>query len=261
MVVNEQKLRVELLNKQPVELISITNSLLSLGNQYRRFCYSRGNTGPYYDVKLYVEKIESGSIITDLVSVSPAIYLPFFENINSVVEFGLHLKTAYNYFRGKSEPPAKFEKVDYEDLGNIIEPIAKDVGGQFNIINSGPGSVYFNVFSTDSSEAKSLKKKINAEKRIVDKSLSGIQEQMLFYWHQANKGAANKKGDLGIIETLSDKPVKVLFDTDAIKMAMLNGHRNIFKLAFIVDVQVQTINGEPKIYKVIRVHESFLQNH
>jgi hypothetical protein len=253
----KEKLRVELLNKEPIELIALTNSLLSLGNQYKRFCDRHGNSGQYYEARLYINEIKSGSVITDLISMSPFVALPFIENANTIFEFGNYLKTAFDKFRGGSSFDLKLDKKDYEDLSCILEPVARDNGAQYNILNTGAGNVYVNIFSTNSIEAKQMQRRINAERNKKSDSDSNSYEKEIFYWYQARKGAPSKNGDLGIIESISNKPLKVLFDTETIKMALVDGVRNPFKMAFVVDVQLKTIDEKPIAYKITRVYESF----
>ena len=52
--------------------------------------------------RVYISKIESGSIITHLVDLFP-IAIPFIENSNTIVEFTKHLKGTFDYFLGRGD--------------------------------------------------------------------------------------------------------------------------------------------------------------
>lgn len=57
-------------------------------------------------------------------------------------------------------------------------------------------------------------------------------------------------GDKATIEDITKRPLKVIFENNAVKEAMLGGDAKFkkpwHKLAYVVDVEVQTINREAK---------------
>jgi hypothetical protein len=82
------RLTIEIANQQPVELLDLTTSLLSVGDEYRRFATSRGLVGAE-DARFYIQQIRTGSIIADLVPILPiaaAVTLPLLEHVNNVVQ-------------------------------------------------------------------------------------------------------------------------------------------------------------------------------
>lgn len=62
-----------------------------------------------------------------------------------------------------------------------------------------------------------------------------------------------------MIESISKAPVKVIFENNAVKKAMLMGDERFGKswheLAYIVDVSVQTIQGVPKVYTILNYYD------
>jgi hypothetical protein len=74
------------------------------------------------------------------------------------------------------------------------------------------------------------------------------------YWWQT-RNDTSQTGDRAIIESISTKPVKVILESEQIKANMLKLDENLFKHAFIIDVDVETIEGRVAFYKVIDVHE------
>ena len=77
----------------------------------------------------------------------------------------------------------------------------------------------------------------------------------LLYWHQARNDARSTTGDKGIIESISDMPVKVICMKDSLKTEMILDIQNPFKEAYIVDVAVETINGKPAVYKIMAMYD------
>ena len=78
-------------------------------------------------------------------------------------------------------------------------------------------------------------------------------------WYQTKFDSESHTGDKAIIEAISKKAVKVIFDNNAVKEAMLRGDERYskpwHKLAYIVDVEVQTVNGTPKLYTVLKYYQ------
>ena len=51
--------------------------------------------------------------------------------------------------------------------------------------------------------------------------------------------------------------VKVAFSDETIKAMMLFEDKNPFRMAYVVDVSVETIEGRPALYNVLAVHDKF----
>jgi hypothetical protein len=71
------------------------------------------------------------------------------------------------------------------------------------------------------------------------------------------RGDLNSKvGDRGVTEKFSPKPVKLHFMTPEVKACILDKPENPFKMAYVVDGQVSTVEGKPALYKIAAVHET-----
>jgi len=70
-------------------------------------------------------------------------------------------------------------------------------------------------------------------------------------WNQTKFDDESHTGDRAVIESISKSPIKVIFENNAVKKAMLGGDSRFSKpwheLAYIVDVQVQTLHDVPKV--------------
>lgn len=82
---------------------------------------------------------------------------------------------------------------------------------------------------------------------------------MLFF-QQASRAAGKSSGrtaDKAIIPSVSEKALPVYFVKDAgLKEQMVQGQTNpLTDTAYIVDVDVQMVEGEPKGYVVTHVHK------
>ena len=251
-------LTIEIKNREPIELVDLTRSFTSFADEYKRYLSSHEIITPVDEIKLYIKEIRTGSIIADLVALAP-LALPFAENANTIIGFSTYLKSAYDYLTGKSTDKPILDRQNYQNLSNFIEPVVKDNGSQMNCHTTINGNVQLTI-NLNSLEANAAQ---NSAKREIDAlaaPVTGVHDKVLLYWYQARNDPRSTTGDKAIIESIYPNPVKVIFDSELIKMKMLSDPENIFVHAYVVDVSVETIKGKPAIYKIINIHEKIERN-
>lgn len=246
-------LRYDFKNTEPVELLDLTQSLVALGDEYKRFLGSNPGYGAPTELKLYVRDIRAGSVIADLIAFAPFM-LVFMEHANSVVAFGQYLHAAYRFLTSKTkDKPLAVDKRNYENLSQIVEPVAKDGGSQLNIstINNQENNVYLtiNINSMEANMAQNIARREIASMR---EPATRFREQAVMYWYQA-RDDFGPAGDLGIIESITTKPVKVTFLSNDIKQQMIYP-AVLFRKAHVVDVEVESVQGQPVLYKIVKYH-------
>lgn len=253
---SEAKLIIKIENKQPVEIVDFTESFKALGGEYYKYLSESPNFKLNKETKLYVTEITTGSIITVLSDMVPAV-LPFVENSNSVIEFATFLKSGFTYFLDKSKPkPREFDIADCNNFNNIIKPVAKDNGSQ--ILFTGDFKDSNVTFNFSSVEANAIQNGIRIYKSELKEPDSSVKEKVLFYWDTAKYTNRSMSVDRGRIDSLCDKALKVIFDLDGqTKAGMIAMNENPFHYIFIVDVEVLTVNNIPAVYKIKRLHEAF----
>ena len=92
---------------------------------------------------------------------------------------------------------------------------------------------------------------IKIEKKKEDEENQNIFEDRLIKFVQTrtdNKDYGNKS----ICENISKKEIKTIFENDTIKNDILD---NPYHYAFLVDLEVQYINQEAKLYKIIKLKD------
>lgn len=243
-------LTIEIKNTKPVELADLTQAFLSFSEEFKRTLEIADPEAAAADVRLYVKELRTGSIIADIIAISPQL-LQSVSYASAVWSFAKHLKGAYEFLTGKTDVEPSLDKTSYENLSNFIEPIAKDNGSQVNI-GTVNGPVYVSMTSTEANAAQNTARRKIEELKEPE---SRTHEKVLLYWYQARNDATSTAGDKGIIESISRRAVKVICATDAIKSRMILDDANPFRYAYVVDVIVETVREKPAAYKVIAVHE------
>lgn len=247
---NETKLTIEIQNRQPVELLDLTNSFMSLADEYRRFVQVQGTVTCLDDVRLYIKEIRSGSIITDLVALSAA-GLPFAEHAVTILDFSKYMKMAYAFLTGKSNDRPPMAKPNLINLMRFVDPVARDNASQMNIstIVNGDLNLVLNIGALEANAAQNV---VGRELKAMKEPSSGFQEQVVLYWYQARNDLAATTGDRAIIESIHVGAVKTIFGLPELKAKML---LDPFSYAYLVDVFVETVGGRPALYKISAIHD------
>lgn len=251
-------LRIE--NKRPVELEDLARSMFAVGDEYRRFVATNLPEADAGDVKLYVREIRTGSVIAELVALAPYA-LQLMDTGLTVLEYAKRLKELADWATGKSDAkPEALEKATLQSLSHLLEPVAKDNGSQLNVgaVNV-HGNVVLNV-TVSSVEANAGQNRIGREIAAQKEPTTGLHEQVVMYWAQARNQPDGATGDKARIESIYKGDVKVRFANDQLKAQMLFEPNHPFELAFVVDVQVETVNDKPVLYKVLKIHEQLPRN-
>lgn len=142
----------------------------------------------------------------------------------------------------------------------IVEPVAKDNGSQMNI-NVSDGGKVINQFIINSNEAKAMQNQIGRLVDDMDTPEDNIHHRKVMYWYQTKFDPESETGNRAIIDDLTKSSLKVIFENNAVKEAMLHSEPKFGKpwheLAYVVDVEVQTVRGIPKLYKVLKYYPEY----
>lgn len=152
------RLSIKIDNKNPLELNQLTVSLNALACQYDSFL-RKSKTFDYHKSqrKLYISKLESGSLYAELLPV----VMPLLTDFNSIVAFGYYLKDWYNYFLGEGDKPdEELTKADCADLSKIVSQTANDNGSNLDINIRGNDNV-INVINISSIPANAIQNGIS----------------------------------------------------------------------------------------------------
>ena len=248
-------------NTRPIELIDFTSSLLAVGEQYRSFIRRQGGQWADDDYRLYVKEVRTGSIIAEMISHAAqgqmlAPFVPF------VVQFTHYLSDCFDFLKGVKDAKDIKElfsgatKKDYQQVSQIIEPVAKDGGSQINFVANDGGTIIFNA-PLSSIEANAVQNGLRRQIDAIPETITGVHRDQVLYWYQVRADLATKPGDKAIIERFSRRPVRVRFNSDEVKQAMLDREDNPFRKIYVVDVDVTVLSEKPVLYKVLDVKDAF----
>ncbi len=250
-------LRVEIKNQRPVELADFTASMSAFAEAFKDYAAAHTQDPQPENMRLYVRSMQDGSIVAELVALAEQTQF-ILENAEVLAGFVGNLQDVISYFLGttRAAPAGIPSTKQARQIGSIVEPIAKDSASQMNIAIA--GGVHFHApvqINLTSLEANAVQ---NAAARFLGPSLpaSCVASDQLMTLDQVKNRLKAKTGDYGIIETITDRPVRLQFLSEEAKRAVLElDHENPLQSVFLVDVEVRTVEGKPRLYRIIEVKD------
>jgi len=256
--IESKRLEIVFDNTVPVTLTDLTLSLLSISNDFEEFI---GNEMPpdatHVRGELLVKEIKTGSIVIELMTQTLP-FIPLLWEGGAVLEWTNYAKDTLMWLIGKTDQPSRnISKHDLKNWHSILQPVAKDNGSQLNFNVTNRGQI-INHFYVNSKEANVAQSKITHEIELIDEPTNQAFKKRVMTWYQAKFDKQSQTGNKAIIESISSKPLRVLFDNNAVRSQMyeqgLDLQRPWHELAYIVDVQVQTINSIPRVATILNFY-------
>jgi len=253
----DKKLEIKINNDRPVSLKDLSMSLLSFNHQFHKFVEAETDRETQVGTELLIKEVRKGSIVIELVSQAAPI-VPLLWGGGTLSQWSSVVQGVCDWLLGKIDaPPREMTKQDLQEWNKFVEPVAKDNGSQMNIIVSDGGAV-INNFTINSTEANAIQNEIGRRIDQLDEPEDHVHRRKVMYWYQAKFDPHSETGNRAIIDDISKKSMKVIFENNAVKDEMLHPPEHFKKqwheLAYVVDVEVETVRGEPKMYKVLKYY-------
>lgn len=80
-----------------------------------------------------------------------------------------------------------------------------------------------------------------------------MHKQVVLYWTQTRSD--NKKGYKAVIESISNKEVKVLFGDNEIQHEMIHCEEQIYEKHMLL-MFMETVRDRPAVYKIMKFYEA-----
>jgi hypothetical protein len=273
---SEDRMIIRLDPGGPIDLEGLGTSFAALARFYARHHgpTKSADTTP----RLFISKLENGSIVAEIVPyvVMLGQAVPFMQQSMVVADFTSRVGKAIRAFSGMgtaATPAAVPSRDDAKDIREFVRPLTGRKGASLQISHARyerhDGDQKISVeYRFDETELNRAALTIDAELASPtllapmgddQPSTKKVREAMLFF-QQASRAAGKSSGrtaDKAIIPTVSEKSLPVYFVQDAgLKEQMVQGQSNpLTDTTYIVDADVQLIDGEPKGYVVTHVHQ------
>ena len=265
---------------RPVELVQLTLALQAMARDYRRYANDTirdsGAKVSDDDIKLYVTKVETGSIIAELGSAAQVMgtFLPLVMVDPLFAGYVEFFGVSVSYFRSlakRSDLKASditATKAAAQAMADIMAVPAAMAGSKFRLsakvgAKDANGSEFAAQITLTSEEAAEAQRGALIAQKVLDYRGDADHPNVLLYFERTSTKSAKSDGrtdDKAIINSISPKALPVHF-ASALDAARVNDmksdpHQNPFKAAFRVDVNVETDRNQiPRFYRVVHIHE------
>lgn len=250
--------------RQPVDLDDFAMGLAAWQADYGRFYARQFPDHGDGEARLLIKNVRSGSILVDVIPVLAPL-VGGLEHVKTIVEYVDTVRTkVLPWFKKDGRNPAA-SAADLNGFHRALAAIAKDSGGSLElkaryVRKDGAGDEVQSEFAISSEQARTVQANIEAER--IERQAPGQDtfQQVVMYLHQASLDApkaGKSAGEKGVIESISDKPLKLVYASELAGQRIKSELReddNPLKKAFLVDVNVETVRGQPHAYRVTHVH-------
>ena len=245
-------------HKDPIEVKDFIATISSISKLYHSFCLENGIKKHDSQSRLYVEKVEHGSIEVFLASAWEAV-LPTIGATNTILEFAKFIKHIVNYYKGDEAQKPILSYQQMKDLLGMYAVSANNKSavtsiGAVNIkISGSPTFVDCNfTYQNSNSALNQLNSDMKNERNDEDSPKVICSQLMTIKVHHAKHESRSSQG---IIEDIDSKPHFLIFEDSTIENSILHEHHNPTKKIFVVDVIPMHANGRIGAYKVIALHD------
>jgi hypothetical protein len=265
----------------PIEVSDLTGSFAGLARLYERHYRQGGEPAP----KLYITKLESGSIIAEI-----APFILFLGAIISAMDHSVIIGDFANRLtkgiKAFSDPKGTADasglppsRADAADIREFVRPLAGKKGASLGIKHA--------RFVREDGERRTIAEYIFDEAEInratiniegvlaepeepilldapaaPESETSDMLREAVLIFEQASRRPGKERGrtgDRGVVADISAKPLPVYFkkSVQGLKEQMIKGDVNpLTNTAFIVDGYVVRVDDEPKAYIITSVHDT-----
>lgn len=270
---------------QPVELVQLTLALQGMARDYRRYANDAiresGGKVADEDIRLYVTKVRTGSIIAELASAATVMgaFLPLIDVNPLFCGYVQFFGESVSYFRslagrtGLKASDITATKAAAQATSDVMAVVAAQPGGTFRLTakigaKEADGSEFAAQITITSEEAAEAQRGALIAQKVLDYRGGADHENVLLYFQRTSTTAPKSDGrtdDKAIINSISAKALPVHFASalDAARVSDMKSDpkQNPFKAAFRVDVNVETDRNQvPRFYRVVHIHEVILDD-
>lgn len=253
------QVKVYIKHTKPIEVVDFIKTMEGLSNLYSDFAKDKAEVAEIASSKLYVEKIEEGSIILYLTELVSASLLPMMENSNIIFDFTKYICEMYQYYIHRKGEKPQATKKELSNLSDILSITAKDENSTIAIgaVNKTESGNIYNNCLINNFESNAGQNILRGDIKIADDYNHSclLHKRVLMKIYQVRSDLNTDTGNKAIVDEISAKKLALLFESDEIKERILHTTENPLLKGFFVDVEVKTIEGKPKAYNVVAFHD------
>lgn len=248
-------------NRDPIDLLDFTASLSAVAREHEARARANSPSINVDETRLLVVDVRKGSIVLELLPALAPI-ISSMEYTNTAIDFVKHLAGLVSPLKnvgGRLTDPATQQ---LKNMNDMVASVAKDSGGQLFIAAKYTNGTTLQELVIRKEDAQVISANALAQRREIENRSSSILERVLMTLHQSSVEdlkVGKKTSEKGIVERIGPIPRPLIYASDLagqrIKEEIFRSDGNPFQKGFVIDVDVETVGGKPRAYRVLAVHE------
>lgn len=248
--------------REPIELPDLLAFFSSLSSQFQDYMRQM-HPDLASEAQLYVHEIRPGCIAGELIPIAMSM-IEFMDRAIIVEDFARRWGTrlaAYFEPRGRD---ASAKRSDLKDILDATAAISRDpeASATVNAVSyeNGKEDIRFSL-KFDTKQARQAQIEASAHRQELEAKDTAEHERVLMTYVRPSKKGGPRAGERAIIPSVSQRDLPVYSASalaeQRIRHELQTRKAIFFKIAFIVDVNVDTRGTTPIAYRVMAVHDVF----
>ncbi|SDW33923.1 hypothetical protein [Paracoccus sanguinis] len=248
-------------NSEPIELLDFTASLTGIAREHELRLKERSPRIEVDQTRLLIVDIRKGSIVLELLPILAPI-ISTAEMTNTAVDFVSHMKRVFGQLRQPGGRAEGATTAQLKNLNDTVQTVANDSNGELFIAARYQNGEVIQELVINKNEAAIISENATSQRKEIEATGSAKLSRVLMRLHQSSVDdlkVGRKTSEKGIVERVDLKPRALIYASDLagqrIKDEILKDDGNPFQKGFVVDLDVETVGGKPRAYRILAVHE------
>lgn len=248
-------------NSEPIDLLDFTSSLTGLAKEHEARMRADNPGLDIEETRLLIMEVRKGSIIMEMLPAFAPI-VSTMEITNTAVSFVEHLTHLAERLRkpgGRLEDPTTAQ---LKNLTDTVQAVVRDSTGRLSIEARYKNGKVLQELIIEKDDAITIEANSVAQRRELEQAKSVPYPRVLMRLHQSsveNLRIGKRTSEKGIVESIDATPRPLIYASDLagqrIKDEISKADGNPFQKGFVIDLDVETVGGRPRVYRVVEVYD------
>lgn len=248
-------------NSDPIDLLDFTASLTGLAREHEARVRSQRPGVDFDETRLLIVEVRKGSIVLEMLPALAPI-IATMEYSNTAVDFVKHLARLVKPLRipgGRLEDPTTAQ---LKNLNETVQSVVRDTDGRLKVEARYKNGRVLQELIIEKEDAVVIEANVVEQRREIEMSKSVPYPRVLMRLHQSSVEdlrVGKRTSEKGIVESIDLIPRTLIYASDLagqrIKEEIVKPDGNPYQKGFVIDLDVETVGGKPRVYRVIDVHD------
>lgn len=254
-------IEVVIRNSDPIDLLDFTASLTAIAREHESRIRSSVPRVDVDQTRLLIVDVRKGSIILELLPILAPI-ISTAEVTNTAVEFVGHMKAVLGQLKVPGGRAEHATTAQLKNMNDTVQTVANDSRGEMSIAARYQNGDVIQELIITKNDARIISENATSQRREIEAKGSNVLNRVLMRLHQSSVDdlkVGRKTSEKGIVERVDLKPKPLIYASDLagqrLKDEIQKEEGNPFQKGFVVDLDVETVGGKPRAYRVLAVHD------